>query len=65
LEQYANESEPSTGAAAKVYAPVLAQPRTPAGQPTIQVSGSNAAANATVEIFADTGSGPVSQEGAL
>jgi Tol biopolymer transport system component/subtilase family serine protease len=50
VDIYGNESSPSTGAPAKVYAPLLTQPVTPTGQKTITIHGSNAEADASVEI---------------
>jgi subtilase family serine protease/Tol biopolymer transport system component/flagellar hook assembly protein FlgD/fibronectin type 3 domain-containing protein len=60
VDSYANESVPSAAANAKVYAPELAPPDTPSEQKVVAVTGGNAGANASVEIFLDTGLGPVS-----
>jgi fibronectin type 3 domain-containing protein/flagellar hook assembly protein FlgD len=61
LDTYDNESNPSNAASANIYAPSIDQPYTPTDQQTITVNGSKAEADSTVEIFVDTGSGPVSQ----
>ncbi len=61
IDTFNNESSPSDTASAMVYAPVLVQPETPTGQADIQVNGSNASADTSIEAFVDNGSGPVSQ----
>ncbi len=52
-----NESKPSNSVSAKVYAPSVAQPYTPAGQKIISIDGSKAEANSTVGIFNETVTG--------
>lgn len=52
-----NEGEPANTAPARVYAPVIEQPQSPTAQRTLQLNGSNAAANATVEIAVQAASG--------
>lgn len=61
LDTYGNESAPSNTAVATVYAPMIAQPNTPTPDNIIEINGSNAAANATVEIFVETSAGAASQ----
>ncbi len=56
-----NESGSSNRAPAHVYAPVIQQPASPTPESSLRAQGSNAEFNATVEIFVDAGSGPVSQ----
>jgi len=51
---YGNESSPSSSVSAKVYAPSIQQPYTPTGQQIIEIHGSNASANSTVELFNET-----------
>jgi flagellar hook assembly protein FlgD/Tol biopolymer transport system component len=60
VDTHNNESKPSSPAVARIYAPVIAQPYTPANQSMVQVQGTNATANATVSLYADTASGLVS-----
>lgn len=61
IDIYDNESDLSNTVSVKVYAPVIEQPYTPTGQQIITINGSRAEVDSTVEIFIDTGSGPVSQ----
>ncbi len=61
LDNYENESPASGGVSATIFAPKLAQPYTPAGNKTILVSGGNGGNGNAVEIFVDSGTGPVSQ----
>jgi Tol biopolymer transport system component/flagellar hook assembly protein FlgD/fibronectin type 3 domain-containing protein len=61
IDTSGNESTPSSSALAKVYAPVISQPYTPTGQKTLQINGSNATPDSSVQIIVDTGQGPVSQ----
>ena len=61
VDSYQNESKPSNNALARVYVPLIEQPYTPTSQKTLQLKGGNATANSAVEIYVDTGSGPVSQ----
>ncbi len=61
LDTYSNESQSSNNATVKIYAPQLSQPYTPVAQQTVVMSGSNAGANKSVEMFVDAGMGPVSQ----
>ncbi|HOX57874.1 MAG TPA: CARDB domain-containing protein [Verrucomicrobiota bacterium] len=58
---FGNQSAPSNTAEARVYAPALAQPWTPISEASVAVRGSQAAAGASVELFADPGTGPISQ----
>lgn len=59
-DTYNNESKPSNAASAKIYAPLLTQPYTPASQKTIPLAGSGAGPYNSVEFFDDNGSGTVS-----
>jgi len=61
VDTYGNESLPSDSESAKIYAPEIEQPYTPTGLGIIQINGGNAVADSTVEVFVETGSGPVSQ----
>ncbi len=56
VDTHGNESIPSGSASAMVYAPVLKQSYTPTNNATIQISGTNAVAGATVSIFMNSGS---------
>jgi len=56
VDTFSNESNPSTGVSARVYAPLVSQPITPTGQRTISVHGTNAEPNSTVEISIEGGS---------
>lgn len=50
IDIYGNEGLPSDSAPANIYAPLVEQPYTPAGQNVIPVSGSDAEADSAVEI---------------
>ena len=54
VDMFGNESRASSSASAKVYAPSIQQPYTPTGQQIIEIHGSNASANSTVELFNET-----------
>jgi Tol biopolymer transport system component/flagellar hook assembly protein FlgD/fibronectin type 3 domain-containing protein len=54
LDIYGNESKPSNSASAKVYAPSIQQPYTPTGQQIIEIQGSDASVNSTVELLTET-----------
>ena len=58
IDSLSNESEPSNSASAKVYIPVIVQPYTPTGEKTIPVSGGNADAGSSVEMYIETLAGP-------
>ncbi len=60
VDTYGNESKPSGSVSAIIYAPIIAQPYTPAAQPQILIQGTNASANSAVAAFDNSGSGPVS-----
>ncbi len=61
LDTLGNESEPSGIVAVKIYAPKLSQPYTPSGQRAISMSGTDGGAGNSLELFVDSGTGPVSQ----
>ncbi len=61
VDIYDNQSGPSNSELAKIYAPVIEQPYTPTGEGSIQISGSEAEVDSSVEIFVDSGSGPILQ----
>ncbi|MBI5075032.1 MAG: PD40 domain-containing protein [Nitrospirae bacterium] len=61
IDTSGNESKQSNSVSARIYAPLLVQPYTPTGKMALSVIGRNAAANATVQIFAETVSGPESR----
>jgi Tol biopolymer transport system component len=61
VDKVSNESASSTTVGARVYAPVIAQPYTPTKERTIQLAGSNATANANIEIIVQTASEPESR----
>ncbi len=50
VDTHQNESKSSSQANAIVYAPVITQPHTPVGQSSLQIQGTNAAANSAVEM---------------
>jgi large repetitive protein len=56
MDSYGNESKASNSVSAKVYAPKLNQPYTPSAQKAIELSGSGAVANNTVELFDEVNS---------
>jgi VCBS repeat-containing protein len=58
---YGNESGLSNNVPVHIYAPVIEQPYSPTGEPAVQLRGSNAEPDSTVEISIDSGSGPESQ----
>ncbi len=53
VDIYTNESRPSNRAEARVYAPVINQPYTPAADKVVQIEGEKAEPDATVEVFVD------------
>ncbi|TAN41053.1 MAG: hypothetical protein EPN25_05690 [Nitrospirae bacterium] len=55
-----NESKASNQAMARVYAPVITQPYTPSDKSVIQLQFENATPGSSVDLFNDSGSGPVS-----
>ncbi len=60
VDIYDNESEPSETMIARIYKPQLVQPESPNPNSTVQVSGQNATAGSTVEVFVDRGQGYLS-----
>ena len=52
-----NESSPTKPSPAVVYAPVITQPTALSTEPTVQINGNSAAANALVEVFVQDNSG--------
>lgn len=65
LDKTGNETQPSNPVAAKIYAPVINQPYTPVGIAAIELTGGNATVGSSTEVFADRGTGPVSQGAAI
>ena len=61
VDAYGNESNPSAGVSIKIYSPSVTQPYTPVGLGAIQIHGTNAEPNSTVEISIEPGSGSVSR----
>ena len=61
VDTFGNESGPSGSVSATVYTPFVEQPYTPTGENTVELRGAYAQADSSVELFVDTGSGPVSQ----
>lgn len=61
IDTFNNESNSSNRITARIYAPNITQPYTPAGQALIQISGSKVAANSTIEIFLETAASPESR----
>ncbi len=59
VDGYGNESLPSGSVPATVYAPLIEQPYTPTEQNVIQINGSNAEADSTVEVYFEEVSGYV------
>jgi Tol biopolymer transport system component/subtilase family serine protease len=57
VDTFGNESKPSDGASAKIYAPALERPYTPTGEEILQILGSNAEADSTVEVYVETTTG--------
>jgi len=60
VDTYGNESDASDTVSVTIYALVIEQPYTPVDESAVEIFGSNAEPDATVEIFVDTGTGPVS-----
>lgn len=58
VDTIGNEGKPSNRASATIYTPILVQPFTPTARKVLQATGNNTEANITVQIFADTESGP-------
>ena len=62
VDSYGNEGGASEPVLVKVYTLVLLeQPNSPTGQGVVRINGGNAASDSSVEIFADTGTGPIFQ----
>ena len=61
VDVYGNESESSNSDSAHIYTPFIQQPSTPIAEAVVRIEGSYAEAEASVEIFVETDSGPVSQ----
>ncbi|MGA1840972.1 MAG: CARDB domain-containing protein [bacterium] len=57
FDAFGNESGPSDPALIRIYAPIITQPYTPTAQSHIHVAGSQAAADALVEVSIDTNAG--------
>jgi Tol biopolymer transport system component/flagellar hook assembly protein FlgD/subtilase family serine protease len=55
VDKSSNESNPSQSVSAKIYTPVISQPKSPTGNRTIRVAGSNAAMNGVVELLLQAG----------
>ena len=60
-DTYGNESKPSGIAPAKIYAPLIEQPFTPAGENVVLINGGNAGEDSTVGIYVEDVSGSVLQ----
>jgi len=61
IDNYNNESAASQGLTARVYAPRLPGSRLVTSNSAVSITGSNAASAASVEVFSDLGTGPISQ----
>ncbi len=59
VDTYDNESIPSNSVKGIVYAPEIEQPYTPTGESAIQIIGSSVEVDSSIDIFIDTGSGPI------
>ncbi len=59
IDTFNNESKMSSAVSAKVYAPILIQPRAYVDQPVIIVSGANADPDSSVEFFVETEQGQI------
>ena len=57
IDTYENESEPSSVALARVFAPILMPSAQVVTQPTASITGGNATLNAAMEIFRETATG--------
>ena len=57
IDIYGNESPASGSVPAKIYAPLIEQPYTPAGENVVLINGSDAETDSTVEIYVEDVSG--------
>lgn len=60
IDAFGNESKSSSNISATVYAPLLTQSYTPVAQPSLTITGTNAAPNASVELIDTTAAGQTS-----